>query len=122
MVESLITSLVLTVVIELSFAILFKVRGKEDIAIVILVNIVTNPIIVLIENLLWTINNYTLMMILSLSFWVILEIVVMCVEGFVYKKLKVKSQFGPYKLSIILNSISIAIGIIIVVLRAIWKI
>lgn len=112
MLMSLIVSLVLTLIVEVSFALLFNVRGKIDIAVVFLANIITNPVIVTIENLLWTIEKYTLMVTLSLVFWVILEIVVILVEGYIYNKLRVKSKFSPYKLSLVLNSISILFGII----------
>ena len=112
MLESLIISLVLTLIIEVWFALIFKVRGKIDIAVVFLANIITNPVIVTIENLLWTIENYTLMITLSLVFLVILEIVVIFVEGYIYNKLRVKSKFSPFKLSLVLNGISILFGII----------
>lgn len=112
MLMSLIVSLVLTLIIEVGFALLFNVRGKIDIAVVFLANIITNPVIVTIENLLWTIENYTLMVTLSLAFWIILEIVVILVEGYIYNKLRIKSKFSPYKLSLVLNSISILFGII----------
>ena len=65
-----------------------------------------------IENLIWTIENYTLMITLSFIFWVVLEIVVILVEGYIYNKLRVKSKYSPYKLSLVLNSISILFGIV----------
>lgn len=112
MLASIIVSLVLTLIIEVGFALIFKVRGKIDIAVVFLANIITNPVIVTIENLLWTIDNYSLMISLSFIFWVILEIAVILVEGYIYNKLRVKSKYSPYKLSLILNSISILFGIV----------
>ena len=112
MLESLIISLVLTLIIEVGFALIFKVRGKIDIAVVFLANIITNPVIVTIENLIWTIENYTLMITLSFIFWVVLEIVVILVEGYIYNKLRVKSKYSPYKMSLVLNSISILFGIV----------
>ena len=112
MLESLIISLVLTLIIEVWFALIFKVRGKIDIAVVFLANIITNPVIVTIENLIWTIENYTLMITLSFIIWMVLEVVVILVEGYIYNKLRVKSKYSPYKLSLILNSISILFGIV----------
>ena len=112
MLNSLIVSLILTLIIEVGFALIFKVRGRIDIAVVFLANIITNPVIVTIENLLWTIKNQALMITLSLIFWVVLEIIVILVEGYIYNKLRLKSKFSPYKLSLILNSISILFGII----------
>ena len=52
MLESLIISLFLTIVIELSISLILGIRKKEDIYIVILVNICTNPIVVTIANYL----------------------------------------------------------------------
>lgn len=117
MIYSLVVSLLLTLIVETSFAYLFRVR-KIDLLIVVLVNIATNPVLVTIENLIWLINDKVLMIILSLILWVVLEVLVVWIEGFAYKKLSLKSQFSPFKLSLYLNCISIVIGILFNVLFA----
>ena len=50
MIRSLIVSLALTLIIELTVSIIFGIRKKDDIKVVILANVFTNPIVVYISN------------------------------------------------------------------------
>ena len=57
MLKSLTISLFLTIVIELTASLVLGIRNKEDIYVVILVNICTNPIVVFIANCLILIGS-----------------------------------------------------------------
>ena len=113
MVESLVLSLFFTEIIELTIAVLFGVRKRIDIFIVILANIVTNLPIVFIMNMLM--GNVSKVLYFGIMF--VLEIFVFLIEGFIYYRLKVESKFGPYKLSFILNLVTTAIGVVLHVIK-----
>ena len=51
MIESLAISLILTLIIELTISYIIGIRKKNDIEIIVLVNILTNPIVVFISNI-----------------------------------------------------------------------
>ena len=76
MILSLIISLLLTILIELSISTFLGIKTRNDIRIVILVNICTNPIVVYIANILKLLNN-NLLYILTV---ILLEIIVVFVE------------------------------------------
>ena len=109
MIESLIVSLVLTLIIELSICLILGIRKKHDIYVVLLANICTNPIVVYIANCLKLLNND----ILYNSIIVILEIMVVIVEFELYKRYLTIYKKSPFVLSLINNALSFGIGIII---------
>ena len=82
MIISLIISLVLTIVIELSISLILGIREKNDIYVVILVNICTNPIVVYIANYLVLIGSSKLVYNVIVT---IMEIVVVFIEYIMYK-------------------------------------
>ena len=103
------SSLIFTIILELGLALIFKIKNKDDIIIIVLVNVVTNPIVVVFPYLLGIFYGNTGRYVLLL----ILEILTVFFEGFIYKKyLKFKS-INPYVLSILLNVTSYFIGIFI---------
>ena len=109
----MIRCLLLTIIIEVLFFLLLKGRNKKDIINVILVNIITNPIVVIIPiylNLRYGIiyRNISL---------IILEISIVLIEGFCYKKSLKYNKINPYLLALILNILSYSIGEIINYLR-----
>ena len=109
MIESLIISLILTIIIEVPIAILLGVRNKNDIKIAIWANVLTNPAVVFISNCSMLIVN---------QFWysiivAILEILAVIVEFWVYNNFLVKYKNSPFKLSLICNAISFLAGIVI---------
>ena len=110
MLESLIISLFLTIVIELSISLILGIRKKEDIYIVILVNICTNPIVVTIANYLILIGINKLIYNIIV---IIMEIAVVFAEYAMYKKYLKSYKKSPLLLSLINNSTSYLIGIII---------
>lgn len=94
-----------TIVIELIMSLLLGIRSKKDILNVILVNIMTNPLVVSI--LMYITYNRLFNTTISI---IILEILVILTEGFTYKKVLTFDKINPYVLSLILNISSYFIG------------
>lgn len=94
-----------TIVIELIMSLLLGIRNKKDILNVILVNIMTNPLVVSI--LIYITYNRLFNTTISI---IILETLVILTEGFVYKKVLTFDKINPYVLSLILNISSYFIG------------
>lgn len=94
-----------TIVIELIMSLLLGIRSKKDILNVILVNIMTNPLVVSI--LMYITYNRLFNITISI---IILEILVVLTEGFTYKKVLTFDKINPYVLSLILNISSYFIG------------
>ena len=101
--------LILTIVIELVFAILLGVRNKKDFFTVILVQIVTNPIVVTVPYLIYLNYGYVPYIV---SIYV-LEIITILVEGLIYFKVLKFRKIDPFVFAFILNGLSYAIGEII---------
>ena len=98
--------LILTIIIEVIGGIILGIRNKKEILNVILVNVVTNPIVVSFPILIYLLFGYNYEM-LSLY---ILEIVTLFVEGFIYKKVLIYKKTNPFLISLILNLSSYLIG------------
>lgn len=100
--------LILTVLIETLIAFILGYR-KKDLINVILVNVMTNPIVVMIPvyfNVKYGIVERNI----ALG---ILEIVTLFVEGFIYYKFLERRKINPFLLSLILNFSSYIAGVII---------
>ncbi len=105
MVYSLLLSLTATLILELGFALLCRVRSPRDLLLVVLVNVLTNPAVVLLNRL--CLNNNIL------SPWVvviILELVAVVAEAACYK-LRGEKIPHPLLFSLGANSFSYAIGL-----------
>lgn len=112
MINSLIISLILTIFIELLISILIGIKRRNDIITIITVNTLTNPIVVFISNVLKSFK-------IALLYWgivVIIELIIVFIEGKIYEKVLNFKKISGLKLSFINNSISFTIGIIIVIL------
>ena len=106
-ISSLAVSLALTLILESGFFLLARKRDKKDFKLLLLVNILTNPVVVLSYWLaaLYTAWNTTLVMIP-------LELFAVFVEGFYYKKYS--SGFKrPYLFSLGANAFSFGTGMLI---------
>ncbi len=111
MIDSLIISLILAVIIEVFVALILGVRKEHNLETVVWVNCITNPIVVFITNTVFYFNNRSPVTYITL---IILEILVIPVEGLIYKKnLDDTVKINPYKLSLIANVISFIVGEII---------
>ena len=109
MLRSLALSLGLTQLLEIPVALLLGIRRKEDILLVGLVNILTNPVVVLICNLflLFTASSPPWFLILPL------EVLAILTEGFLYRKGLSYRRIHPFLLSMILNGISYLGGLLL---------
>ena len=101
--------LLCTISIEVGVALLLKVRKKKDILNVVLVNTLTNPIVVSIPFLCLIKIGYASYQ----PVFYMLELITLFVEGFIYQKVLEYKRINPYILSIILNLSSYFIGEII---------
>lgn len=110
MLESLIISVVLTVVIEVALSLLIGLRGEKNIETVIWINCITNPIVVAITNLIYILSQSLIARNIVLA---ILEIVIILVEGILFKKFLKDLKTKPYLYSLYLNVLSFGIGLII---------
>ena len=100
--------LILTILIEVILAFILGIR-KGDTLIVILVNIMTNPLVVSLP-IFMLVRFGTTYRIITL---VILELLTIFVEGLVYSKTLNFKKINPYILSLILNIVSYGLGEII---------
>lgn len=104
----LIYSLLLTIFLEIIFSIIFGLR-KKDLINVLLVNVLTNPLINCIHPLFLFEYGKTAQIICLF----ILEILVVIVEGFVYQKTLNYKRINLFVLSLILNLISFMLGTVL---------
>ena len=104
----MIISLTCTLIIELAVAILLKYRGK-DLINILLANIVTNP---LLNSVLVSINYFYGIKIRNI-FVIVFEVLVVFVEGIIYKKYLKSRKINEFLLSIILNMSSYFLGLLI---------
>jgi len=105
----IINSLFFTILIELCVALLLRIKNKKDIINIILVNVVTNPIVVLFPYIVGLHHGNTYRYITLLS----LEIMAIIFEGFIYNKFLKYNKLNSYILSLILNIASYILGIFI---------
>ena len=109
---SLAISLALTLVLEVAFFLVVRsIKGKldkKDLLLVVLVNILTNPALVLIFRLtvLYTDANYVIHII------ILLEIIATLTEGYIYKKHGDYFKL-PYVFSIAANIFSFGSGLVL---------
>lgn len=101
--------LLCTIIIELIVGIILKIKNKKDYINIILVNIITNPLVSSIP-VYFNIKFGILERNISL---IILEILTILTEGFIYKKVFKFKKINPYLVSLILNMSSYLIGEII---------
>lgn len=105
----LIVCLLSTIIVEVIVSLFLKVRDKKDILNIILVNIMTNPLLVSITvyiNIFYGLKYKNIII-------YPLEILVVLVEGLVYKRYLKYKKINPYLLSLILNISSYLIGLFI---------
>lgn len=111
MTSSLIISFVLTFIIEYIIIKLFFIKKKVIIP-VLLVNILTNPLIVYIYNIMYIFSFHYIDIVT-----IVLEILVVIVEGYVYKHLLEIKWKKALIVSFITNIIAYLLGI---VLSLVW--
>ena len=101
----------LTLLTELSLALLLKIRGKKDLAVIALVNLLTNPVVNYCYY--WAIylfgrhSGYTVLIL------ALLELAAVLTEFLLYRPLLSFQRFGKLRLSLLLNGASFAAGLIV---------
>lgn len=101
--------LVWTIGLEVLLAIILGIRKKKDIFNIMLVNILTNPLVVSISvaiNIFYGLQARHISMIF-------LEIFAFFVEAKIYKNVIEYKKINPYLLSLLLNAFSFLVGLII---------
>ena len=106
----MIINLVLTIIIEVSFSLILGIRNRKDIYSIIFINCITNIIINYIMN---TIKYFIYSNIIIYIILAIFEVIVVLVEYKFYKRNLEYKRINPLILSIILNTLSFSIGILI---------
>ena len=101
---SLAVSLVLTLVLELAFALVWRVE-RSDLPAVALANLLTNPIVVLCHHAAaWYVPKYLLAVTLALELWAV------GTEGVIYRR---RSQINrPWAFSLCANGLSFLSGLL----------
>lgn len=114
----LLFSLVLTLAVELTLALLLQVRRGKDLFVIALVNILTNPIVNYCYY--WAIFFFSEHSVYTYLILAVLEIAAVIIEFLLYRSLLSYDRIGKLKLSIILNSASFIAGLLLtVILRAV---
>ena len=108
MLYSLCVSLILTNIVEIVLAIIKKVRDEESISMIIAINCLTNPVVVFLANMCMKMNNGIRTIVI-----LILEILVVIVEGYWFKNNLKKNKMNAYIFSMYLNIFSFFIGILL---------
>lgn len=106
-------ALALTLVIELSVALLLKVRNKFDIVYIALINCVTNPLINVIYAGIIIFFKVPAGSFIRYIAVFILELFVWLSEGLFFKKMLEYKKLPGLLLSLILNLTSFLLGLII---------
>lgn len=105
----LILCLFCTILVETFFGILFGIRDKNNILIVILVQIVTNPVVVC-SSFLINVYGGKIFRNICLMF---LEVSTIFIEGKIYKKNLDYKKINPFILSTVLNTGSFVLGFLL---------
>lgn len=105
----MIICLISTLFIECTIAFILRIRDKKDLLNVLLVNILTNPILVSTTTLIKVFVNIKTYNIALPIF----ELVAFIVEGFIYHKCLKNKKINGFLLSFILNLSSFFLGILI---------
>lgn len=106
-IQLLLLSLILTILIEVLFAICYGVRDKKDYLLICLGNVLTNPPVVLIHT--WLLVTFSFG---GLLIKLPLELLVIVIEALLYRKYA-KQVFHPVLFSIMANVFSYFIGWVI---------
>ena len=107
--QIMVRCLILTIIIESAAAFLFGVRNKKDFLNILLINVITNPLVVTTEVAVGMLfGNGT-----AEIFEYFVEAAVVLTEGLFYRKFLRYKKINPILLSFILNGLSYLIGEII---------
>ncbi len=110
MIKSLVISLFLTLIIEMITSTWVGIKEGYDMTVVILANIITNPVVVFVSNcILHFVNN-------DVTYYIvigIMEILAVIVEYLVFKRYLKYCKKSPMFISLFNNIISFFIGLLL---------
>jgi len=106
-IETLVVSLVLTEALELCFAFIFKIWNKRDILLVLVVNVITNPPVVILSYLFNTRTDVPQLLTVS-----VLEAAAVLTEGLYYRRYA-EAIKHPFIFSLGANAFSYLTGLLI---------
>ena len=104
---TLLISLTLTLILELAFCLVLRVRGKHALTMVVLVNVLTNPPVVLLNTILSRKTELPHVLIVF-----ILELAAILIEGIYYKHYADEIK-RPFLFSLGANAFSFLTGLIL---------
>lgn len=107
--KMMIICLFTTLTIEVIVSLLLKIKEKKDLLNIILVNTLTNPILVASTALIRVVIGIKY----QLPSTIIFELIAFFTEGFIYNKVLKYKKINGYILSLILNISSYSIGHIV---------
>ena len=102
--RALVVSLVLTLALETGFFLLVGKRDKKDLLLVVMVNVITNPVVVLLYWLAVLYGNWN-----RAAAAIPLELFAVLAEGYYYKKYGQDFR-RPYLFSAAANAFSYGVG------------
>lgn len=111
MIESLITSLILTIILETIFSYMLRIRNIKGLKTIMFVNVYTNPVVVFLSNMVYLVNN---ILVYYFSIF-ILETGTIIIEALLFKRY-LKANISPIRLSIYNNFFSFGIGLILLII------
>jgi len=109
MIKSLIISLLLTLIFEMAVSYLLGIRHKSDVKVIICANVITNPVVVYIANLVLMLHNEALYICVVGA----LELSAFISEYIIFKKYMNYKKISPLVVSLINNAVSFGMGLII---------
>lgn len=107
LIKPMVISLLLTILLELCFALAVRIRNRRDLLLLCLMNVITNPLVTLCYYL---VDYYTEWKLIPVTLF--LEGAAILAEGFYFKKYG-KTFRNPFLFSVCVNSFSYAAGKII---------
>jgi hypothetical protein len=107
--NSYVVALLLTILIEVSVALVFGYRSKREIFSVLLVNLITEPVL----NYLLLINSYFSLVSASILFILLLESVVILVEWRLLAYALDGDSKRLFVLSLVMNLASLVVGLLL---------
>ena len=105
--KSLAISLIMTLLLETGFFFLVGKRNKKDLLLLVMVNVLTNPVVVSIYWLTVLYMNFNHVLIT-----IPLELFAILTEGFYYKKYGLDFS-RPYLFSVAANAFSFGMGVLL---------
>lgn len=108
MIRTLLVCLGFTLIAEMAVLVLLGVRDRQDLQVIGCANMITNPIVVYVTELVGIF--YPVYFWLSVA---VLEVLAVLTEGFIYKKYLRFDKVSPWALSIVANVVSFELGFVI---------